>query len=92
MVNRQFFGGIPVLRRELRRWLEENPVAEGESLWILDVAGGSGDLAAEAVEWFSRRGIRSSAVVVDLDPTALKLAGSNGLEVLRANALSIAAG
>ncbi|HEU5116764.1 MAG TPA: methyltransferase domain-containing protein [Isosphaeraceae bacterium] len=88
-VNRQFFGGIPVLRRELTRWLAENPRPAGASVRILDVAGGSGDLAAEASEWLSRQGLNVTAFVVDLDPTALGLARGNGLRAFQANALKL---
>ncbi len=88
-VNRQFFGGIPVLRRELKRWLRENPRPAGAPVRILDVAGGSGDLAAEAAEWLSRQGLTVTASVVDLDPTALGLARANGLRAFQANALKL---
>ncbi len=88
-VNRQFFGGIPVLRRELKRWLRENPRPAGAPVRILDVAGGSGDLAAEATEWLSRQGLTVTPFVVDLDPTALGLARGNGLRAFQANALNL---
>lgn len=90
-VNRQFFGGVPVLRRELKTWWRhfQIPIPPERPLSVLDVAGGSGDLAAEAASWLSRRGVSSHPLVLDLDPTALALARAGRIEPLRANALRL---
>jgi SAM-dependent methyltransferase len=88
-VNRQFFGGRPILRRELSRALAEDRPVPGSTVGLLDVGSGSGDLAAFAADWLRGVGLRAFPVALDRDPTALGLAAASGLHALRADALRL---
>lgn len=86
-VNRQFFGGRAPLRRELARFLAEEP--EAAALTLLDVGSGSGDLARHAVEELARVARPLNAVALDRDRTALALAAAVGLPCAQADALRL---
>jgi SAM-dependent methyltransferase len=88
-VNRQFFGGRPILRRELGRVMAEDRLVPGAEVALLDLGSGSGDLALFAARWLRRRGLRPSPIALDRDSTALRLARRSGLLALRADALHI---
>ncbi len=87
-VNRQFFGGRRPMLRELDVFLREDLPTPGP-ISLLDVGSGSGDLAALARDFLSRRGYDPSALVLDLDPTALALARADGVITIRGDALSL---
>jgi SAM-dependent methyltransferase len=88
-VNRQFFGGRPILRRELARALAEDRPEPGATVALVDVGSGSGDLASYAAQRLQGRGLRTLPIALDRDPTALKLAAASGLHALRADALRL---
>jgi SAM-dependent methyltransferase len=87
-VNRQFFGGRRPMLRELDIFLREDHPTPGP-VSSLDVGSGSGDLAALARDFLSRREYDPKALVLDLDPTALALAHADGLLAVRGDALNL---
>ncbi len=91
-VNGWFFGGQGPLRHELRRFVMEYQSILGccpEPLSVVDVGSGSGDLACVARDELAAAGVRCNAVALDLDFNALRLARSDGLDALRADALRL---
>lgn len=87
-VNRQFFGGGPSLRRELRRALAEDGPFAGP-LAVADLGSGSGDLLALIRDTMTARGLAVRPLAIDLDPIALRLARDGGLLAGRADALRL---
>ncbi len=88
-VNRQFFGGLGSLQRELGRFLDEEQVAGGSTVSLLDVGSGSGDLPGAAGRWLKEGGLSPRVLALDRDPTALGLAGRAGTSAVRADALRL---
>jgi 2-polyprenyl-3-methyl-5-hydroxy-6-metoxy-1,4-benzoquinol methylase len=69
-LNRWFFGYRPVLR-----WLEKlNLPSSIESLRIIDVGCGHGDLLRQVDRWSSKRGIRVSLIGCDVNPDTIAIA------------------
>ena len=87
-INRQFFGSLGSAGRELDRFADED-MLNYKSATILDVGSGSGDIPAALRDRLGRRGVSSTALALDRDPTALALAAGLGLPCLRADALRL---
>ncbi len=87
-VNRQFFGGRRPIARELDRYIREFGPPPG-AMKVLDVGSGSGDLASFSARILGERGILSTPIVVDLDPTAVLLAKAGVRDVILGNALRL---
>jgi ubiquinone/menaquinone biosynthesis C-methylase UbiE len=86
-INRQL-GNLGSMRRELRRYLrEEGPGVAGVTL--LDLGSGSGDIPRVLHEEFQRPPAGGTAIALDHDPTAVKLARGGGLDVVRGDALRL---
>jgi ubiquinone/menaquinone biosynthesis C-methylase UbiE len=85
-VNEQFFGNRRSLRREVRRFLEEESPAD---VSLLDVGSGSADLPAAARADLVRAGLPATALALDRDPTALALAARFDLGLVRGDALRL---
>lgn len=88
-VNRTFFSYRPTLR-----WLEKFAGSTAESLHIVDVGSGGGDMLRQIGRWARRRGLRVRLTGIDLNPYAAQAArefGShNSIEWVTADALSYA--
>lgn len=67
-VNR-YLGGLRVLQRHLAPWVRSR-----WNLTLLDVAGGTGDVAAALSGWAKRRGTDLQATVLDIHPQVLEIA------------------
>ena len=87
IVNRQFFGGLWVLRRELRRWIDQ--VQPPRDLCVLDLGSGSGDLLLEARKYLLALNFKASVLGVDRDPIPLAMARESGVTSVKANALNL---
>lgn len=70
-VNRRL-GGLASLRRHLARQVDRQ--LEGTGLTMLDVAGGTGDVALALSRWAGRRGVRMAVTVLENHPQVLALA------------------
>lgn len=100
-INGWFFGGRPTLRIELSRWIRTESEARSEHgttglerpingpVTFVEIGSGSGDLAREAGTIFARDGVPARVAVLDLDPTALRLARAEGLDAVRGDALRL---
>jgi ubiquinone/menaquinone biosynthesis C-methylase UbiE len=66
-VNR-YLGGLAVLRRHLAPWMGR------WHLSLLDVAGGTGDVALALTRWASRRGASLQVTLVDNHPQVVAIA------------------
>ncbi|MEJ7637164.1 MAG: methyltransferase domain-containing protein [Singulisphaera sp.] len=86
-VNRQL-GNQHTMERELRRHLDEEPRG-GETVTILDVGSGSGDIVGALQERLEARRVRVSAVALDRDSIAVKLARGRGIRAVRGDALRL---
>jgi ubiquinone/menaquinone biosynthesis C-methylase UbiE len=86
-VNRQL-GNQHTMERELRRYLREEP-REAEAVTILDVGSGSGDIVGALGERLGARRVRVSAVALDRDSIAVKLARGRGIRAVRGDALRL---
>jgi ubiquinone/menaquinone biosynthesis C-methylase UbiE len=86
-VNRQL-GNVRTMKRELRRCLTED-CAPAATVSLLDLGSGAGDIPRALQIVFQRRGVVGVTVVLDHDPTAVSLAGREGLAVLKGDALRI---
>ena len=84
-INRQFFGSLGSAGREL----DEAVRVDGPPGTLLDVGTGSGDIPEALRGRLARRGIRTTALALDRDPTALALAAARGLPCIRADALRL---
>lgn len=79
-VNR-YLGGLAALQRHLAPWLHR------WDLSLLDVAGGTGDVAVALQRWGRRNGANIAATVVDNHPQVLDIArGRSGLQVVDGDA------
>src|SRR3954452_1616481 len=90
-VNRQL-GNLRSIRREVRRFLDEDGPGSGPGgakATILDLGSGSGDIPVAMGEDLAGRGIAGLVVAIDRDPTAIKLAHRQPLEVVRGDALRL---
>jgi len=67
-----WFGGYALSLRAIRRLADEVPRAR--PLRVLDVGGGTAAFAVRVVRWARRSGRDIRVVVVDRDPTSLRLA------------------
>jgi len=67
-----WFGGYTLSLRAIRRLAAEVPRAR--SLRVIDVGGGTAAFAVRVVRWARRSGRDIRVVVVDRDPTSLRLA------------------
>jgi hypothetical protein len=67
-----WFGGYALSLRAIRRLAAEVPRAR--SLRVVDVGGGTAAFAVRVVRWARRSGRAVRVVVVDRDPTSLRLA------------------
>ena len=67
-----WFGGYALSLRAIRRLAAEVPRAR--SLRVVDVGGGTAAFAVRVVRWARRSGRDIRVVVVDRDPTSLRLA------------------
>jgi 2-polyprenyl-3-methyl-5-hydroxy-6-metoxy-1,4-benzoquinol methylase len=67
-LNRHF-GSYRIIRHFLNRWLKS-----GETLTILDVCTGFGDIPRLVVEWARRRGSHVKVLAVDMQPATLDIA------------------
>lgn len=88
-VNRQFFGGMGSLRRELRRWLDEDRPPHGSTVVLLDLGSGSGDLPSAAAGWVRERGRSPLTIALDRDPIALRMAATSEASAVRADAMRL---
>jgi SAM-dependent methyltransferase len=86
-VNRQL-GNLRSMRRELRRFLTEDCAGAG-TVTLLDLGSGSGDIPRDLRDVFVRHGVAGVAVALDRDPTAVALAGREGSNVVRGDALRL---
>ncbi len=73
----RWFGGRSALCYGLRRALRD--VSRGETLVLLDIGTGLGDLPSVAVRWGAAHGLRIVAVGLERNRTAAFLASSRGL-------------
>jgi len=67
-----WFGGYALSLRAIRRLAAEVP--RDRRLRVIDVGGGTGAFAVRVAQWARRSGRVVRVVVVDRDPTALRLA------------------
>lgn len=65
----RYFGSYRLVRHFLRRWIQPN-----DTLRVLDLATGSGDIPRLAVEFARKRGARLTIDAVDLQPATLAVA------------------
>jgi ubiquinone/menaquinone biosynthesis C-methylase UbiE len=86
-VNRQL-GNQHTMERELRRYLEEEPRGD-EAVTILDVGSGSGDIVGALRNRLEARRVRISAVALDRDAIAARLARGRGIGAVRGDALRL---
>lgn len=88
-VNAQL-GNLWTASREIQRSLDEDgPWRPGESVSILDVGSGSGDLPRALRERIERRGRRATVSALDRDAIAVTLARRSGIPAVRADSLRI---
>src|SRR5437773_629037 len=89
------FGGTRAVLRELEPFFErrrrERGKGKGETWTLLDVGTGSGDIALAARAAARRRGIDLTAIGLELNPTAARIANAAGVPTIVAdgNALPI---
>jgi ubiquinone/menaquinone biosynthesis C-methylase UbiE len=81
-VNR-YLGGMAVLRRHLR------PLVQGPASTLVDVAGGTGDVAMALIRWAAGRGTDLQVTLVDHHPQVLAIARTRAAA---APGLSVVAG
>lgn len=86
-VNRQL-GNLQSLRRELRRYLDEDRPA-GSAVSVLDVGAGSGDLARALSGELARRCVPGLVLALDHDPTAAVLTQRQHVAAVRGDALRL---
>lgn len=90
-VNRRL-GGSRALIRCLQRWSRSWP--RDRPITLLDVGGGSGDIAQSARAWAAGRGFDLRVTVVDRHEETVRVArervaGDAGIEVVQADALTL---
>jgi len=68
----RWFGGYALSLREIRRLAAGVP--REQTLYVIDVGGGTAGFAVRVARWARRTGRRVGVVVVDRDPTTLRLA------------------
>jgi hypothetical protein len=73
----QWFGGAAAVRYGLARTLRG--VARGQTISLLDLGTGAGDLPRVAERWGSKRGIRIKPVGLELSRAAAALAQHSGI-------------
>src|ERR1700761_1867924 len=71
-VNRWLLGYRPTLA-----WLKRLPRGPGESMHIVDVGSGGGDLLRQIAGWARRRGIAVQLTGIDLNPYAARAAAES---------------
>ena len=76
----RWFGGVAAVRFGLMQTL--GGTAPGETLSLLDIGTGLGDLPGVAVRWGMRRGIRIVPVGLELNRAAAALARASGLPTM----------
>ena len=84
-VNRQL-GNLHAIRREIRRALAED---RPDPVTILDVGSGSGDIPLALRDFLEARGLGSTVLALDHDPTAISLAGRLPIGAVRGDALRL---
>lgn len=80
----RWLGGRAALRFALRRLLAERPA--GDTLTLLDVGTGAGDLPLAAARWGRARGLRIVPIGLDRHPAAARLAADAGVPTAVADA------
>jgi ubiquinone/menaquinone biosynthesis C-methylase UbiE len=89
-VNRQFFGSLRSVGRELERLLDEDRLpASAAGLSALDLGSGSGDIPRALRDRAGARGVTLTAWALDRDPTALRLAARLDVPAVRGDALRL---
>jgi 2-polyprenyl-3-methyl-5-hydroxy-6-metoxy-1,4-benzoquinol methylase len=83
-----FLGGWAMLRRRIEFWREHS--APGETMTVLDVGTGAGDIPRRILAWGRERGVRVSVTGIDADERVLRIArrrapAEPGLEFVRAD-------
>jgi hypothetical protein len=76
----RWFGGAAAVRYGLTRIL--NTVTPGDTLLLLDLGTGAGDLPRVAERWGHTRGIQITAVGLELSRAAARLARHSGLTMV----------
>ena len=76
----RWFGGAAAVRFGLERTLGD--VTRGETLSLLDLGTGLGDLPGMAVRWGARRGIRVVPIGLELNRVAAGLARQRGVATM----------
>jgi Methyltransferase domain len=76
----RWFGGASAVRFGLAHALDRVP--PGETLALLDLGTGMGDLPRVAVQWGLRRGVRIEPVGLELNRAAAALARQGGLQTI----------
>lgn len=84
----RWFGSYALVRRFIERWIRPH-----ESLRVLDIATGSGDIPRLVADHGRRVGARLSITAIDQQPSTLKIAralsgGYPDIEFVEANALT----
>lgn len=87
-VNRQL-GNLRTIERELRTMLAEDRLGAGRRFTLLDIGSGSGDIPCFLRNTLAAQGIACKALALDRDPTALRLAGRQSLDVVNGDALRL---
>jgi Methyltransferase domain len=88
-VNRQFFGSLRSIGRELERFLDDDRPDAAADLWALDVGSGAGDIPRALSDRARARGFTLTALALDRDPTALALAARLDVPAVRGDALRL---
>jgi ubiquinone/menaquinone biosynthesis C-methylase UbiE len=86
VINRRL-GGHRTSLRGLDDLIQRAGVDAGRPLTLLDVGGGSGDVAPAIVEWGRRRGFDVHVTVADIHPETVDLARSHLQDVASARVL-----
>ena len=85
----RWFGGQDAVRAGLHVALAGLPEGAPNSLTLLDIGTGAGDLPRMAVEWAARRGIQLRAFGLERHPAAARLAQQGGLPTVIADAATL---
>ena len=86
-VNRQL-GNLRSLKTEMRRFLREDCHDE-ETIRLLDLGSGSGDLPLELFRFLKDRNSPATVLTLDRDPTAVRLSATRSLLSVQGDALRL---